>query len=130
MRRLVAAALLVLTACSDSTGPNAHVGSYTLVSVNGQGLPEVVFQDGSETVEFTGGVVTLNSNGTFSDRIDFRITTSTEVFDDSDTITGTYTITGNNVTLNPSDGSSAYSMALSGNALTQVEPGLTLVYEK
>jgi hypothetical protein len=129
MRKLVAAAMLVLAACSDAAGPDAHVGSFTLVSFNGQGLPQIVEQDASRTLEVTGGVVTLHSDGTFTDRLDFRETTATTVDTDSDVLTGFYTITGDNVTFDSDDGTT-YSMARSGRRLTLVEPGLTLVYER
>ena len=129
MRKLVAAALVVLAACTDSTGPNSHIGSYTLLRINGQSLPQVIDQDASSTLEVTGGVVTLDSDGTFTDRIDFRFTTATSVETDSDIATGFYTITGDNVTFESDDGFT-YSMALSGRTLTQVEPGITLVYQR
>ena len=72
MKKLLAAAVFVLAACSDSTGPNAHVGDYELRNINGQALPQIIDQDASGTLEVTGGVVTLRSDGTFTDRIDLR----------------------------------------------------------
>jgi hypothetical protein len=129
MRKLFAAALLVLAACSDSTGPNAHVGAYALTSINGVGLPVIVDQDATGTLEITAGLVTLSANGTFTDRTDFRETTGSQVFTDFDVTTGSYEINGNNITFFPNGGGS-YSMAFSGETLTQVEPGFTLVYEK
>ena len=132
MRRLLAAAsLLVFTACGDSTGPNARVGAYELTSINGQGLPQIVDQDPQtgETLEITAGLVTLNSDGTFTDRTDYRFTSGTQVFNDFDEASGTYSISGNNVTFQTFQGD-VYSMAVSGGTLTQVEPGFTLVYQK
>jgi heat shock protein HslJ len=129
MKKFLAAALVVLAACSDSTGPNAVVGAYALASINGQGLPQIIAEDATTTVEVTGGLVTLNADGTFTDRIDFRITDDTGVSTDSDTAFGTYTVSGNNITFHADDGST-YSMARSGGTLTQSEPGITLVYER
>lgn len=131
MRKILAAAaaLVALTACGDSTGPNAHVGVYTLQTINGQNPPVVVDQDATTTVEVTSGVVTLNENGTFSDRIDFRVTEGTSVVNDFDIATGTYTLSGNTVTFNVAGGGS-YSMVLSGITLTQTDIGFTLVYRK
>ena len=129
MRKLFAAALLVLAACSDSTGPNARLGTYSLVSINGQDLPVVVGTISGTTVEIISGEVTLNSNGTFTDRTDYRFTSNAGVDTDFEIATGTYSVNGNNVTFLTSDGDS-YSMAISGQTLTQVEPGLTLIYER
>jgi hypothetical protein len=129
MRKLLAAAVFALAACSDSTGPDAHVGSYELRNINGQGLPQIIQQDASGTLEITGGLVTLRADGTFTDRIDYRFDDGVDFISESEVTTGFYTIAGNNVTFDTDDGFT-YSMALSGRTLTQVEPGITLVYRR
>ncbi len=74
MRRFlltVAAAATTLTgaACSDSTGIGGDPsGSYELQTINGQGLP--VSLEANSQIE--GGVLELDSDGTFVDIIQFR----------------------------------------------------------
>lgn len=61
---LVAAALVTLVACGDSSGPApAHVGTYTLRTVHGKSLP--VTLDGSGLQVFAGAI-TLRENGTYT----------------------------------------------------------------
>jgi hypothetical protein len=65
-----AATALVGTACGDVTGIGGNVaGSYELTRVNGQSLPA---SDNSGTVTFYGGILELDSDGRFSDLIQFR----------------------------------------------------------
>lgn len=130
MRKLATLGLaLTLAACGDATGPTSIVGLYSLQTVNGETLPVTVFQDATERFEILGGRVSLNGDGTFSDATDFRYTSGQTVLTDTETATGTYVETGNNITFNVSDGGS-YSMAVSGRTLTQVLEGITLVYRR
>jgi hypothetical protein len=65
-----AATALVGTACGDVIGIGDNfAGSYELIRVNGQSLPA---SDNSGAVTFHGGVLELESNGDFSDLIQFR----------------------------------------------------------
>ena len=114
-----------------STGlDNAHVGTFTLVSVNGQNLP-FSLTEGTATITITSGSVTLNADRSFTDvtSYTFRQGTATESL--TDTALGSYVRSGNNITFNvtsPEPGT--YSMAFSGNTLTQVEEGFTLIYRR
>jgi hypothetical protein len=52
---------LLLSGCGDSTGPIVtHVGEYSLVSINGQELPVVVFQGQSGTTEMVAATIELH----------------------------------------------------------------------
>jgi hypothetical protein len=63
-----AASVLAVTSCSDATGIGSNpAGSYELQTINGQSLP---VQLGSRTYE--GGVLELDSNGEFVERLQFR----------------------------------------------------------
>jgi hypothetical protein len=116
-------------ACGDSTGPNSFLGVYTLETINGLPLPVTVLEDPTGRFEITGGQVTLNGNGTFSDRTDLRVTSGLEVLEFSDPVVGTYVRNGDRITFDAGiDGS--YEMTLSGRTLTQFEPGLTFVYRR
>ena len=126
---LIVMAALDSLSCKDSTGPKVHVGVYTLRTINGQNPPQVVAQNSSGILEFTAGVVSLNADGTFSDRTDFRFTSGSTVTTDFVLVVGTYQRDGDNVTFFASGGGS-YSMAYAGTSLTQVEEGITLVYRR
>jgi len=131
----VALALLPLTfpiaACGDSTAPETVVGVYAMQSINGSAPPAVVGQDASGTLEVTGGQVSLNADQTFSDRTDFRFTDASTgaVTTTQDVATGTYTRSGNTVTLTPT-GESPYSLTWDGSSLTQIVSGISIIYSK
>ena len=70
-------ALAALVGCSEgATAPeaDAHVGTYELHSVNGTGLPFLIFEFSQDRVEVTAGSVTLKADGTFDNRTTVRIT--------------------------------------------------------
>ena len=129
----LALAALGFSACSDSTSPNAtaFVGVYALSSLNGTTPPVVVAEDAvNGRLEVTGGTITLNSDMTFSDRTDFRITDPNgAISTDFDLASGTYTTSGNTVTLTPT-GDAPYSLVLNGSTLTQTAGTFTFVYSK
>jgi hypothetical protein len=127
---------VVANACGgdgdDSTGPDADaaVGVYTLSTINGRSLPQVVETNGNDTAEITQGVVTLRSDNTFSDVTQLRITISGQVSMASDSATGTWSRQNNTISLNPT-GFSPYFMTWDGSTrLTQTIDVLTLVYIK
>ena len=97
MRRLllaVAAFALVGFSCPDSsstTGTTSYVGTYTLISVGGHGLP-APSGDSSQTV--TAGSLTLSSDGTFN-------YSETRNPGGAQGQPGTYTISGVNITFTP-----------------------------
>lgn len=132
MRKILTAlAALLVIACGDSTGPDtSHVGTYTLLSVDGEALP-VSFTDGFATIVLTSGHVTLNADGTFADVLSYTVTEGTDSYSDTETYSGTYTRSGSNITFNvTSPDPDTYRMTLSGTTLTQTDGGATLVYRK
>jgi hypothetical protein len=111
---LAFASLAALAACGSdsSTGPSAPavpttpVGSYTITTVNGKGLPVALFADASYTYEVTNGTLALTNDGKYSVITTFRQTLpgSTSMFVDS--TGGTWVKTGTNIQLtNSQDGS-------------------------
>jgi hypothetical protein len=108
MRRFLlttAAAVTALTgtACSDSIGLGSNVaGSYELRTINGQGLPVDL---GSRTYE--GGVLELDSDGTFVEVLQFRefgspLSTQQEFF-------GSWDRNGNEIRLEYDDGTTLFA---------------------
>lgn len=125
--------LLALAGCdSDSTGPdaNAHVGTYTLVTVNGSPLPFVVVQVLNDKIEVTKGSVTLNADGTYSDRVTLRATEGGSTTTEEEASTGTYAMNGTSVSFIETSSGETYSGSLSGDDLTVIVEGFTAVYNK
>lgn len=108
MRRTIKSLLTLVTvavfsACSDSSGPNGGgvVGSYALITINGLGLPVVIYSDQLVTYQINSGDLILNSNNTFSTTGSYTETlTGAQPTTVTDTCTGTYTVSGNTVTFN------------------------------
>lgn len=99
MRRLLLAAAafaLVGFSCPDSnstTGTTSYVGTYTLISAGGHGLPA---PSGDSAQTITAGTLTISSDGTFN----YSETRNPGGVQGSP---GTYTISGVNITFNPSN---------------------------
>ena len=66
---MVAAALLV--ACSDSTAPAVITGTYPLRTYRYERLPGMVSETANQTVQITGGSITLNGDLTFHSTYSF-----------------------------------------------------------
>lgn len=101
IKRLISlAAVTLFMACSDSSGPNNNVtGSYALITINGAGLPVVIFFDQFSTFQITSGTVTLNSNNTFVTTATYRETlTGGQSTTITENCNGTYTMNGNSIT--------------------------------
>ncbi len=133
MRFLLAASLvLLLTACADAAGPdpNAHVGTYNVVTVNGSALPfTALVYEGVSTVILAGSV-TLNADGTASDSYSFRYSDGSWVVDETTTDVGTYTKTGNTIVVAWASSFSPETFDYADNRLTLTESGLVVSYRK
>lgn len=132
MRYLIAVLMLAVAACGgDSTGPDSesHVGVYTLRTVNGQNLPFTLVQVGSDKLEVTGERLTVNADGTFSGRTDYRLTEAGKVTTETETWFGTYELRGTNVTFTDADGGTGAGAYINGAFTLSIE-GFTFVYRK
>ena len=137
MRRLVSLALvLALVGCGsddDSTSPtNTSVtGTWSLQTVNGSALPFTLATTPAK-IELLSYVVVVASNGTWTSSEQTRTTIGTQppvtaTVPDA----GTYTISGNNVSLTSSSaGSTPQAGTVSGNTFTITQAGLTFVFQK
>lgn len=135
MGTLLAAGFWIAAAgCNDTTGiagADAAVGLYTLRSVNGQLLPVVIDQQGSDISEITEGSVTLDADRTFEDITLLRSTVAGAVSTRTEAAAGNWTLSGSNVLFTPSDQSGPYEMTWDGgDQLTQNFNGLLLVYQR
>ena len=142
MRRLLAAAtfaaaLLSGAACGDSsTAPATVEGTYTLRTVNNGSLPQILDQDPTtgDKVEVTAGNVTLNSDGSFLDHTEFRVTEGGTARTEVEDAVGVWNRSGNTIFFTTNDGFQ-YDMVLGSGTLTQeifLSGGaqLTFVYRK
>jgi hypothetical protein len=112
---LAFASFAALAACGSdsSTGPSGTdptpttpVGSYTITTVNGKGLPVALFAEASYTYEVTNGTLALTNDGKYSVITTFRQTLPGSVSTFVDSTGGTWVKTGTNIQLtNTQDGS-------------------------
>ncbi|MDB4875027.1 MAG: hypothetical protein JWM41_1473 [Gemmatimonadetes bacterium] len=124
MKFIITAALaIVMAACGsqDATSPTASVsGDYALRMVNGTSLP-YTFSDGST---LTSDVLTLRSDGTFSESAQFRDGTVL-------VLQGFYAANNGAITFTDQDTGTAFSGSVSGDVLTEIfANGLTEVFQR
>jgi hypothetical protein len=118
MRRLMLAlAAVALVACNSdsSTSPsaNAAVGTWTLVKANNQTLPATDPEDGN-----------IIQSGSVSFTADLKFTYTEHRSTGTNTTSGSYTISGNNINFtptNPDEGTA--TGVISGNQLTVTPTG-------
>ena len=107
--RIAAIALLAgslcVAACDDSSNlnfvtPLNALGTFTLVTVNGNALPAVIVDSVSPplTIRALSGQIVINANNTFTDLAGLEQTLGGIVTTSSRSCTGTWTSTGNTFT--------------------------------
>ena len=108
------ASLTALGACgsdsttgpSGTTNPTTPVGSYTISTVNGKGLPVALFAEATYTYEVTAGTLALTTDGKYSVVTTFRQTLPGSVSTFVDSTGGTWVRNGSTINLtNSQDGS-------------------------
>ena len=135
MVRRVFLAFLVfgLVACGDdSTGLEDIAGTYTLQSIDGEGLPAVVSEIGDPVLEeVTAGIVILNEDGTctssFTTRSEAEDGTVTTVEDPG---VCNYTFNNGAITLTFPSGPSTTNGSISGSTLTVTLGGTVFIFRK
>ena len=108
MRRLALTLLLIAAAgCGSdkSTAPKRIEGTYTLKTVGGNAPPTIIYDDptNNQRVEVLSGTLTINTGGTFSSPWSFRITNNGSVGPYDETCTGSFTRSGNTISLTEVD---------------------------
>jgi hypothetical protein len=129
---VLTALVIVAAGCGDAKGPDADAslyGTYTLRTVNGSPLPFTVFELGSDRVEFLDARLTLKRGDTWETWAKIRLTQGPTVTTDEDSGGGTFTRTGNTLTLRDADGDE-FVVVVSGSRLTTTDGGYTFVFEK
>lgn len=130
MRYVLAVAVCLLCgACDSSTGlKETHVGTYRLQTVGGEPLPSVLFEIAGVKFEVLAMTFELKSGGTFEASSTFRRTEEGEVIIETNTETGTYTISGTTLTFVHE--AETYIGTLIGETMTLTDPGGDLVLVK
>jgi hypothetical protein len=120
------ALLSLLAACDDGLGPDSsEVGSYELVSVNGNALPTAFF-----SVEVVSASVTLDADGSYRTRSTVRGKDSLgATVTQTESETGTYTRTGNVVRLTSAQGHVTVG-TYNGRTITIEEQSVVMVYRR
>ena len=125
---------LLLASCIDTSAPiESRFGRYTLQRINGEALPQQVIENTAVRLEFLRGVVRLNSNGTFTDSTELRVTTlgpNSSVRVSTDVAAGTYRIAGDSVLYSSTRGENYHMTFESQNTLRQELSGNILVYRR
>ncbi len=130
VRRIFLAVLVLigLVACGDdSVSPADVAGTYTLVSVDGGGLPAVIQESTDFLLEFTAGSATLNADLTCSLSLDLRETDQGTVTTDTLVSACTYTI-DDGFRLTPSGETFSLSGSILGSTLTIIDGGRVFVF--
>ncbi|MDA1028496.1 MAG: hypothetical protein O3B41_05525 [Bacteroidetes bacterium] len=113
----------------DSNSEPDYSGNYILKSVDGESVPVVVFQIGSDKVEVTGGSYRLNSDKTISQSLTFKVTESGVVTTETASRAGTYSNNNSAFLFTYSDNTTD-SGSISGDNLTIISDGVSFVFKK
>jgi hypothetical protein len=124
-------AVLLLSGCYEtSSGPAPTIfGRYSLHSVDGLRPPATMTEIPNLKLEIMTGMITLNSDNTFTDSTEMRRTDGAVARRYSDVAHGSFVHAGESIALSSSRGEH-YSMAIEGRSLTQNLSGTILVYRR
>ena len=124
-------AALLLGACDDPGGPDpdAHVGTYQVVSVNGENLPFLALVFDGRTTHILAGSVTLRADGTATDTYTYRYTDDREVIEQTTFAFGTYSRSAESVSVRWESGIVEY-FDYAADELTLSKQGLLVRYRK
>ena len=131
MRRFVVlAALVAAAACdnSNSVSPSVSIaGQYNLRTVNGSSLPYTFTTTQGATATLTSDLLTMNADGSYSDIAQF---TSAQNGNYTVSEFGTYSQVNGSITFFDQTDGIQYNGSLSGSVLTEINSGVTEVYQK
>ena len=136
MIRRFSALLLALfvVGCTDTGSdpdPNAHVGTYTLVSLNGATPPVNVGFVENFAVTVLSGSATLNADQTASFQLRLRLTQGSLTVEETESDVGTYTRDGTAILVVWSDGSTdTLSFDEDDRELTTTFDGMVAVFRR
>jgi hypothetical protein len=129
-RTLFALLVIGLGACGDDgTAPESLVGRYTLQTVDGNPLPFVIIEVGTDKVEVTAAHINLNQDLTCSDS--FTLVTTEDGIASTETETDICTYTTNNTGITVTFvGDDPFDGSIVGSQLTISDNGIVFIYQK
>ena len=133
MKRALLVLLLAFAwvGCDDSTDVGANIsGRYELRTVNGGTLPYTVIAIGNDRLEILSGFLQANSDMTFSFSLTSRVSQGGQTQTTTETDSGTWTQTGNQVVFRSSSDGTQQTAVASDNELTAIVEGFSLVFRK
>lgn len=131
MRRLMLVLTLAALAACGSTEPGDDVrGSYTLESVNGQPLPYTYALDFGFTSTVTDGLVIVTPDGKWSWLIASTFFDGTTSTPQQSMVFGTWTSSGNTLTLKSDDPPTLVTATVNGDALTITKDGNAYLFRR
>ena len=119
-----AAAILVMAGCDSNPVESLPdiTGTYTLVAVDGDPPPAVLYEDDEILFEIVSGTLVLSSSDTYSEPVTLRFTDKVNGVSETavETDTGSFTVTSaTTVTFTSSDPEiGSYTATISGNDIT------------
>jgi hypothetical protein len=113
----------------DSNSEPNYSGNYILKTIDGETVPVVFIQIGSDKVEITGGNHRLNSDMTFSASFTLKVTESGVSTTETGSMTGTYSNNNSAFLFTYSDNTTD-SGSISGDNLTIISDGVSFVFKK
>jgi hypothetical protein len=130
---LVAALLLSNGCATDTLAPgNDRFGRYTLRTINGSGVPALVFESTSARLEFVSGSLRLNRDNSYTDSTDVKVTPlkGGDIRRVIDVAAGTYRFSGDTVFFDSTRGEHYHMVFQVAGSLMQELAGALLVYRK
>jgi len=138
MRRIMSLGLALVASttiagCSalDSIGSDGDriSGTYELRTVNGRGLPAVLYEDRGYRLEILNANFTIDRDGTYSEAGIVREIVNGSATTSSNSTYGYYDYYNGEVTFEESGGRRYYG-TMQSNRLTIIDDGVTLVYQR
>ena len=130
-------AFAAVTACGGGDGGNdpkvSLPGTYNLSTVDGQGLPYILFQDATLKVEAKNGTFTITGSGTYTENVTLRFTDANGVDEVPSICSGTYTTSGNNLTITETETDlcgGSWTATWDGRNTISIDYGVTVVYKR
>ena len=130
LRRMVIAAVALAAACGDSATAPAVDGIYSLQRVNGAPLPGVLVASATDTTRATGGTLTIRGDHTWGAEMVLAITTREVTVPSVTTASGTFTRSGETMTLRLASDGSYVSATVRGAQLVTVIEGVPLEFDR
>jgi hypothetical protein len=131
-------AFAALTACGGDGGggndPQVSLpGTYSLSTVDGQAVPYILFQDATLKLEAKNGTFTITGSGTYTENITLRFTDANGVEEIPAICSGTYTKSGNNLTITETETDvcgGSWTATWDGRNTITIDYGLLVVYKR